>query len=148
MNHHQIKIRDFVFTQDYEKVIDLWKNAGEGIQLRQSDNPEEIKKKLQRDPDLFIVAEIDQRIIGAVMGGFDGRRGLMYNLAVKSEYRKQGIATKLTEILEARLRNKGCTRYYILVTKNNNEAIQFYETRGWEKLDLFVMAKNLDQIDQ
>jgi ribosomal protein S18 acetylase RimI-like enzyme len=140
---NEINIRDFEFSKDYANVIELWKNAGEGIQLRRSDEPDEILKKIKRDPDLFLVAESQGKLIGAVMGGFDGRRGLMYHLAVQREFRKLGIATQLTEMLEDRLRKKGCIRYYLLVTKNNDEAIRFYKDREWEEMDLIVMAKNL-----
>ena len=38
-------------------MLDLWSTAGPGIQLGRSDEPEEIRKKLARDPDLFLVAE-------------------------------------------------------------------------------------------
>jgi ribosomal protein S18 acetylase RimI-like enzyme len=47
------------------------------------------------------------------------------------------------EELERRLRAKGCIRYYLLVTRENQEAIRFYETRGWERLELFTYAKDL-----
>jgi ribosomal protein S18 acetylase RimI-like enzyme len=137
-------VRDFIFSSDYSKVIDLWKTAGEGIQLRRSDEPDEILKKLTRDPDLFLVAEYDDQIVGAVLGAFDGRRGMMYHLAVRKEFRNNGIGTLLTNELEKRLLAKGCIRYYLLVTKDNKDAQTFYENSGWEKLDLFAYAKNLD----
>jgi ribosomal protein S18 acetylase RimI-like enzyme len=142
--HIQYRIRDFKFPEDYPKVYALWQMSGSGIQLRKSDQPGEIEKKIQRDPDLFLVAEFENQIIGAVMGGYDGRRGIMYHLAVANEFRNQGIATGLEDELERRMKAKGCIRYYLLVTKDNPQAIQFYENRNWEKLDLFVYAKNLE----
>ena len=144
-NTINILIRTFVFPQDYPAVYQLWENAGNGIHLRHSDKPQEIKKKIERDPDLFILAELEEQIIGSVLGGFDGRRGMMYHLAVAEEYRQQGIASHLLEELEQRLRTKGCTRYYLLVTKNNQSAIHYYEKRGWQHMeDLFAYAKNLN----
>jgi len=140
----EIVIRPFSFPEDYEDVYQLWDNAGDGIHLRRSDSPEEIEKKLARDPDLFLVAQAGDSVIGAVMGGFDGRRGMMYHLAVMPEHRHQGIASLLVDALEERLKAKGCIRYYLLVTKNNEEAIRFYESRGWETMDdLFIFAKDL-----
>ncbi len=140
-----VTIRPFSFSKDYDAVYDLWENAGEGIHLRRSDSPEEIKKKLARDPDLFLVAEADGSVLGTVMGGFDGRRGMMYHLAVAVEHRCKGIANLLVDALEEGLRAKGCIRYYLLVTKDNDEAIQFYQSRGWENMnDLHAFAKNLD----
>lgn len=138
-----LRIRNFQFPEDYEPVFRLWQQAGEGIHLRKSDEPKEIQKKLTRDADLFLVAENDGEIIGAVLGGFDGRRGLMYHLAVSKAHRKKGIGSKLVEELEKRLRDKGCLRYYLLVTRNNLEAIHFYEQRGWKKMDEYILGKDL-----
>jgi ribosomal protein S18 acetylase RimI-like enzyme len=139
-----VSIRVFSFPDDYPAVYTLWENAGTGIQLRRSDQTEEIAKKLERDPDLFLVAEIDKQIVGSVLGGFDGRRGMMYHMAVRMEYRRQGIALRLMEELERRLQEKGCIRYYMLVAEDNQEAIQFYESQGWERMDLFAYGKDLD----
>lgn len=138
-----IQIRRFRYPEDYPAVIQLWANAGDGIHLRRSDEPEEIEKKLLRDPDLFLIAERNRDLIGAVLGGFDGRRGMMYHLAVKSDYRQQGIGAALMEALEARLKAMGCIRYYLLVTTDNDQAIRFYEARGWERMELFAYGKNL-----
>jgi len=138
-----ITIRNFQFPDDYDSVYELWSQAGPGIHLRKSDEPEEIRKKLSRDPDLFLVAENDGKIIATVMGGFDGRRGLMYHLAVQEEHRKNGIGSMLVEELERRLREKGCIRYYLLVTRDNEEAIHFYENRGWKKMEEYILGKDL-----
>jgi ribosomal protein S18 acetylase RimI-like enzyme len=139
-----VNIREFQNPQDYPEVIALWQSAGEGIQLRQSDQPEEIHKKLLRDPDLFLVAELDGRILGTVLGGFDGRRGMMYHLAVNQGYRKKGIATKLVDELELRLRAKGCMRYYLIVFPDNQDAISFYEANGWKRMPLHAYGKDLN----
>jgi ribosomal protein S18 acetylase RimI-like enzyme len=140
----QFNIREFSFLEDYEQVYTLWSQAGPGIHLRRSDEPHEIAKKLQRDADLFLVAEVDHQIVGTVLGGFDGRRGMMYHLAISPPYRKEGIASALVDELEHRLRSRGCIRYYLLVTSQNQEAIRFYENRGWERMDLFAYAMDLD----
>jgi ribosomal protein S18 acetylase RimI-like enzyme len=136
-------LREFQFPDDFPQVINLWMNAGPGIHLRQSDEKEEIAKKLQRDPDLFLVAEIDELIIGSVIGGFDGRRGMIYHLAVDDHYRKRGIGNALMKEVERRMKQKGCIRSYLLVTRDNMDAVRFYETIGWEQMDLLIYGKNL-----
>ena len=138
-----MRIRDFKYPADYQAIYDLWENAGSGIHLRRSDEPEEVAKKMQRDPDLFLVAEINGSIVGSVMGGFDGRRGMMYHMAVAQPYRHRGIGTALMEMLELRLKEKGCIRYYLLVAKDNTEAVRFYQERNWEIMDLYALGKDL-----
>jgi ribosomal protein S18 acetylase RimI-like enzyme len=136
-------IRLFQYPQDYAAVIDLWQSVGPGVHVRRSDSAAEIEKKLQRDLDLFLVAESDGRIIGTVLGGFDGRRGMIYHLAVVQGYRQLGLGTALMDEVEHRLKAKGCIRSYLMVTRDNPWALDFYSHRGWETMDLHIMAKDL-----
>jgi ribosomal protein S18 acetylase RimI-like enzyme len=136
-------LREFRFPSDYPQVIDLWQNAGPGIHVRRSDEKQELAKKLQRDPDLFLVAEANDKIIGAVLGGFDGRRGMVYHLAVEAGLRNKGLGALLMNELERRMKEKGCLRSYLLVTRDNLEAIRFYEKNGWERMDLLIFGKDL-----
>jgi ribosomal protein S18 acetylase RimI-like enzyme len=138
-----LALREFQFPTDYPQVLALWKAAGPGIHLRRSDEAGEIAKKLERDPDLFLVAELDGKIVGTVLGGFDGRRGMVYHLAVAPEMRRHGIGAELMSELEDRLKQKGCIRSYLLVTSDNAEAIQFYEAHSWENMDLRIYGKDL-----
>ena len=130
-----IRIREFRFPEDYAAARFLWENAGSGINLRQSDQPAEIQKKLQRDPDLFLVAETNGKLTGTVIGGFDGRRGLIYHLAVEASFRQQGVGSLLMDEVERRLKAKGCLKCYLLVTVENENAMRFYEARQWERMD-------------
>jgi ribosomal protein S18 acetylase RimI-like enzyme len=139
----EISLRAFRFEQDYPTVIELWNRCGPGVQVRKSDEPEEIKKKLERDPDLFIVAEHQGRVVGTVLGGFDGRRGLIYHLAVEPGFRVHGVGGKLMQEVEARLAQKGCIKAYLLVTLENEEVIPFYEKRGWNEMPMHLFGKNL-----
>ncbi len=131
----ELHIREFHYPEDYPAARLLWENAGPGVQLRRSDDPDEIQKKLQRDPDLFLVAEADGKMLGTVVGGFDGRRGMVYHLAVAEPSRKQGIGELLMDELERRLKAKGCIRCYLLVTVENESAMRFYEKHGWKHMD-------------
>jgi ribosomal protein S18 acetylase RimI-like enzyme len=140
----EVRIREFHYPEDYPAVRLLWENAGPGIQLRRSDDPDEIQKKLQYSPDLFLVAEMDDKLLGSVVGGFDGRRGMVYHLAVVEPYRKQGIGVLLMDELERRLKAKGCIRCYLLVTVENEDAMRFYEKRGWARMkNIFTYGKDL-----
>jgi ribosomal protein S18 acetylase RimI-like enzyme len=143
VNLDEVKLREFGYPEDYPAVYALWATAGPGIHLRLSDEAQEIEKKCQRDPDLFILAEVEGQIVGTVLGGYDGRRGMMYHLAVAVPYRRQGIATRLVDEIERRLKAKGCVRYYLLMDADNQAALSFYQRRGWEVMDLLALAKTL-----
>ena len=131
----EIKIREFQFPADYQPVHDLWSSIERGIHVGRSDSLAEIEKKISRDPDLFLVAESENRIIGSVIGGYDGRRGLIYHLAVSATFRGQGIGSELMDEVEARLRGKGCLKCYLLVADDNREVEDYYRNRGWQHMD-------------
>jgi ribosomal protein S18 acetylase RimI-like enzyme len=140
----EIHLREFHYPEDYPAARNLWENAGSGIHVRRSDEPDEIQKKLQRDPDLFLVAEINGKLIGTVVGGFDGRRGLIYHLAVDMAFRQHGIGSLLMDEVENRLKAKGCLKCYLMVAVDNDNAMRFYEARNWERMDtIYTYGKEL-----
>jgi ribosomal protein S18 acetylase RimI-like enzyme len=130
----QIIIREFNFSTDYDASLRLWEEMEKGVHVGPSDTPVEIQKKLQHDPDLFLVAESEGSIIGTVIGGYDGRRGLIYHLAVKREFRANGVGSQLMAEVEQRLRARGCLKCYLIVLKDNEEAMRFYERIGWREM--------------
>ncbi len=139
----KITIRAFRFPEDYEAVLTLWQNAGQGIGIGVSDSLEEIEKKVRYAPDLFLLAESGSHIVGTVIGGYDGRRGMIYHLAVDAEFRGQGIGTLLMDEIETRLKAKGCRKAYLLV-KQGNSAAEMYEKRGWNEMtNVRLFGKNL-----
>lgn len=140
----EILIRTFDPAGDLAAVLELWSRAGPGVRLGASDAPAELAKKLQRDPDLFVVAERQGEIVGAVLGGFDGRRGLVYHLAVAPALRRAGLGRQLMAEVEQRLRGRGCLKAYLLVTRDNPEALAFYDRIGWEPMDLHLLTKVLE----
>jgi ribosomal protein S18 acetylase RimI-like enzyme len=137
-----VRLREFRFPDDYPAVLDLWQRAGPGIHVGPSDTPEEITRKVARDPDLFLVAEEHGQIVGSVIGGFDGRRGMVYHLAVEAAERGRGLGRRLMQEVEDRLRAKGCSKVYLLVM-DGNSALDFYKSLGWDTMDVTLLAKQL-----
>lgn len=125
-------IREFNFTEDYDRVLRLWQSMEIGMHVGPSDTPQEIQKKLERDPDLFLVAESNAQILGSIIGAFDGRRGMIYHLAVQREVRRHGIGQALLAEVEQRLQAKGCIKCFLMVLEDNKAAMQFYEECGWK----------------
>ncbi len=137
-----VGLREFTMD-DYDAVYAIWQNAAPGVGIGFSDTRGEIVKKLARDPDLFLVAQEGDRIIGTVIGGYDGRRGMIYHLAVVPEYRQQGIGKLLMAEVEKRLKDKGCQRCYLLVKHDARDVIDFYRGIGWDTWDVSIMGKTL-----
>jgi ribosomal protein S18 acetylase RimI-like enzyme len=136
-------IRTFTWD-DWPSVLELWQNSAPGVHLGLSDSLEEMRKKWSHDPDLFLVAEEPGRIVGAVLGGYDGRRGLVYHLAVAADRRRRGIGRDLMAEIERRLAAKGCVKSYLLATPDNRQAVDFYRRLGWQVMDMVLMGKEFE----
>lgn len=91
---------------DYERIVSLWQES-EGVKLRDADTAEGIGKYLKRNPSLSFVAEDNNKIIGTIMSGHDGKRGYIQHLAVKPNRRKSGVATELLSICVNALKAEG-----------------------------------------
>jgi len=130
----RVLVREFHFPEDHAAALRLWSSMEIGIQVGRSDTLEEIQKKLQHDPDLFLIAEVDGNVVGTIIGGYDGRRGMIYHLAVQMDTRQQGIGATLLQEVEKRLQAKGCKKCYLLVDANNTGAMQFYEGLNWREM--------------
>jgi ribosomal protein S18 acetylase RimI-like enzyme len=137
-----VHLREFSLD-DYPAVVALWEQYPDELGIGRSDTREEIIKKTERDSDLFLVAEEEGKVIGTVIGGFDGRRGIIYHLAVDRAFRGRGLGRTLMNQVESRLAAKGCIRAYLLVKPTNLDVLEFYKSLGWEPMPVALLAKNL-----
>ncbi|MBT4890757.1 MAG: GNAT family acetyltransferase [Rhodospirillales bacterium] len=137
----EITIRPYG-SNDEAAVIQLWHDCG--LTVTWNDPAKDIERKLTEQPELFLVAQNnDASIIGSIMAGFDGHRGAVNYLAVHPDHRKQGIAEKLMNKVEALLIEAGCPKINVMVRGSNLEANGFYEAIGYEPQDVVVLGKRL-----
>ena len=126
------KIRN-MDIKDFPQIINLWENAP-GVGLNENDDSEKsIKLFLEKNPNICFVAELENgEIIGTIMAGNDGRRGHIYHLMVKNEYRKNGIGKKLLEEAENGLKKEGIRKIFLVVFKENEIGNIFWENNGYK----------------
>jgi len=79
---------------------------------------------------VLLVAEADGRLVGTVIGGWDGWRGSIYRLAVLPAYRRRGIARALVGEAERRLFRMGARRISALVDSDHPWATDFWDSLG------------------
>ncbi len=128
--------------EDESQIVALW--GGTVANAAPHNDPNlAISLKMKKDPELFLVATVDNCIVGTVMGGFDGHRGWLYSLAVDAEERRQGIATALVRRLEVELEKMGCMKVNLQVRGSNREALKFYEQAGYLVEDRISLGKRL-----
>ena len=121
-------------ADDFDAALGLWRRC-EGVGLRDSDSPVGIATYLQRNPGLSFVAEREQRIVGSVLAGHDGRRGYLQHLAVAPEHRRQGIGSELLARCLAALAAEGVGKVHVHVFGDNRAGREFWDRRGWQQRD-------------
>ena len=91
-----------------------------------------MREYLLRNPGLSRVALEGETIVGAVLCGHDGRRGLIYHLAVAPAHHGKGIGRRLLQECIDGLRKAGIARALILVSGENAKGRTFWLRNGWE----------------
>ena len=126
---------------DEEAVVDLWKRCG---LIRPQNNPrEDIRRKLEVAPELFLVGLLDSEIVATAMAGYEGHRGWINYLAVAPHVRKWGLGRGIMEHAERLLRERGCPKINLQVRNGNTEAIEFYKRIGFAVDEVTSMGKRL-----
>ena len=103
-----------------------------------------IASKLRVQPELLLVALLDEVLVGAVMAGYDGVRGWIYHLAVAPESRRRGVATALVRAAEDALRRLGCPKVNLQVRASNADVVAFYLTLGFVVEERVSMGHRLE----
>ena len=106
-----------------------------------------IESELALQPELLLVGEIDGRICGAVMAGFDGVRGWIYHLAVAPEQRRKGLATQLVRTAEHGLYRLGCRKVNLQVRATNEAVVAFYRSLGYQVEERVSMGRRLAGVE-
>lgn len=132
---------------DYDKVYALWMSCA-GMGLNDLDDSRNgIEKFIKRNPDTCFVAEIDNKIVGAIMVGNDGRRGYIYHTAVSPQYRKQGIALQLVETAMQALKQCGINKAALVVFDRNENGNAFWQKLGFTvREDLIYRNKTITEM--
>ena len=120
-------------SADLPQARQLWSERA-GVELAEGDSVEELTRYLLRNPGMSFVAVVGERLVAAVLAGYDGRRGLLYHLAVAQEQRRAGVGRTLVERSLAALKGAGAVRVLILVSRDNPAGERFWNKQGWESL--------------
>ena len=114
-----------------KQVLELWRRAGAEPSV--TDDPGSLRRRLRRDRNLFVLAWDRGRLVGSLIGGWDGWRSHMYRLAVDPGCRRSGIARRLVANVEARLQELGAVRIDGIVVSRNTAASTFWREIGYQR---------------
>ena len=103
----------------------------------------DIEHKLGCQPELFLVGDLEGRVVATVMAGFDGHRGWVHLVAVSPDCRHRGFGRAMMREAETRLRQIGCTKINLQVRASNQGVVSFYEKLGYVVEERVSMGKRL-----
>lgn len=118
-------------TADVSDVLDLWSQAE--AQPSATDDVAGVDALIARDGHALLIAEGPSGMVGTLIAAFDGWRGNLYRLAVHPAWRRRGVARRLVEEGERRLRERGARRITALVAHEQDGACEFWVAVGYER---------------
>ena len=125
-----MEIRKMII-QDYEKVYELWMSCKNMGFNDIDDSKEGISRFLERNPNTSFVAIQNEKLIGIILGGHDGRRGYIYHLSVNENYRQKRIGSELVKNCLDAFKQEKITKVALLVFKYNEVGNSFWEKQGF-----------------
>ncbi|MEJ2155543.1 MAG: GNAT family acetyltransferase [Desulfobacteraceae bacterium] len=139
-----IEIRAYM-PADEMQVVQLWNDCG--LVVPWNDPHRDIRRKLDAQPEFFLVGCKADRIVATVMAGYDGHRGWINYLAVHPDHRHTGIGKRMLAAAETRLRAAGCPKINVQVRRANAKVIEFYTKTGYAPDDVVSLGKRLEPDD-
>ena len=128
--------------KDQENVIKLWKACN--LTRPWNDPIKDINRKIENGGNIFLVLSNKNSIIGTVMGGYDGHRGVVNYLGVHPKFRGKGYGKILMKEVEKKLKELGCPKINLLVRSDNLAIGDFYKQLCYNRQDdVIVYGKRL-----
>lgn len=136
---------------DYEGVHDLWM-AIKGFSIRSIDDSYEgVQKFIARNPATSIVAELNGKIVGAILCGHDGRRATFYHVCVSEKFRKHGIGKAMVTMAMQALKKEKINKVALIAFTKNDVGNAFWKGIGWterEDLNYYDFTLNEENIER
>lgn len=139
--------------EDYDQVYALWMTI-HGFLIRTIDDSREgVERFLKRNPGISVVAEMDGRVVGAILCGHDGRRGCLYHVCVHEDYRMHGIGRAMVVHCMNALQQEGINKVSLIAFTKNDIGNAFWKQIGWTKredlnyYDFVLNQKNIENFN-
>ena len=119
--------------EDYPAVKALWRSI-RGFGIRSiADSEEGVRRFLNRNPGISVVAEQDCELVGAILCGHDGRRGCLYHVCVREKNRMQGIGKAMVVFCMEALKKEQINKVSLIAFTKNDVGNAFWKQIGWTK---------------
>lgn len=128
---------------DVPAVIALWHEAG--VARPWNDPATDIAFARRGPHGTVLVAEVGGRIVASAMAGEDGHRGWLYYVAVAPGQQGTGLGRRMVEAGEAWLAARGVWKVQLLVRRENEGVLGFYDHLGYRDTQAVCLQKVIAQ---
>ena len=120
--------------EDYQGLRDLWMTI-HGFGIRSIDDSREgVARFLKRNPTTSVVAVSEQgEVVGGILCGHDGRRGCLYHVCVREDFRRQGIGKEMVVFCMNALKAEQINKVSLIAFTKNDIGNAFWNCIGWTK---------------
>jgi len=118
---------------DYDQIVALWNLARLPFKPSGRDRKGVVQAQMAENPDFFLGAFEDGRLVGVVVATSDGRKGWINRLAVDPDFRRMGVAEKLISEAEKVLHKHGLRMYCALIDDDNKVSKQLFKKCGYKE---------------
>lgn len=128
---------------DYPAVIHVFEVCGLHPRTRGRDARRAIAAQMRARQNVYLGAFDRERLVGAVFGTHDTRKGWINRLAVLPEYRGRGIARRLVRAAEHGLQERGMQILAALIEGDNTASQRLFAKLGYETTDIRYYRRKL-----
>ncbi len=133
MNSQTFTVRTMT-CGDYEGLYALWRTI-RGFAMRSIDDSREgVERFLKRNPSTSVVAaDREGTIVGGILCGHDGRRGSLYHVCVREDWRRKGIGKAMVVHCMKALEAEQINKVSLIAFTANDIGNAFWNRIGWTR---------------
>ena len=124
---------------DAAHVVALWTEAG--LTRPWNDAVADFHRAVEGSTSAVLGLQRDNELSGTVMVGHDGHRGWVYYLAVAKSHQRSGVGSELMRAAEEWLREMGAVKVQLMVRRENESVLDFYDNVGYVTSDVTVLSR-------
>ena len=128
-------IRDFE-VNDIDAIVEILKLNNQ-YGNPEVDGPEAMKRVTACEAAVFLVCEVDHKVVGSARGVYDGSRAIIHLLSIHPSHQGQGFGAALVQETVKRFGEKGAPTVSATVTE---ESLRFWQQVGFRRTKAFLVG--------